>query len=27
MLTKKSWEHLGLENPNLSEQPDLLDSY
>ena len=26
MLTKKSWEHLGLENPNLSEQPDLLDS-
>jgi len=27
MLTKKSWDHLGLENPNLSEQPDLLDSY
>jgi len=27
MLTKKSWHHLGLENPNLSEQPDLLDSY
>ena len=27
MLTKKSWEHLELENPNLSEQPDLLDSY
>ncbi len=27
MLTKKSWQHLGLENPNLSEQPDLLDSY
>jgi len=26
MLTKKSWDHLGLENPNLSEQPDLLDS-
>ena len=26
MLTKKSWHHLGLENPNLSEQPDLLDS-
>ena len=26
MLTKKSWEHLELENPNLSEQPDLLDS-
>ena len=26
MLTKKSWKHLGLENPNLSEQPDLLDS-
>ena len=26
MLTKKSWEHLGLENPNLSEQPYLLDS-
>ena len=26
MLTKKSWDHLGLENPNLSEQPYLLDS-
>ena len=26
MLTKKSWHHLGLEDPNLSEQPDLLDS-
>lgn len=26
MLTKKAWDHLGLENPNLSEQPDLLDS-
>ena len=26
ILTKKSWHHLGLENPNLSEQPDLLDS-
>ena len=26
MLTKKSWDHLGLENPDLSEQPDLLDS-
>ena len=26
MLTKKSWDHLGLEDPNLSEQPDLLDS-
>ena len=26
MLTKKSWHHLGLENPNLSEQPNLLDS-
>ena len=26
MLTKKSWDHLGLENLNLSEQPDLLDS-
>ena len=26
MLTKKSWDHLGLENPNLSAQPYLLDS-
>ena len=26
MLTKKSWDHLGLENPNSSEQPYLLDS-
>ena len=26
MLTKKSWDHLGLEQPNLTEQPDLLDS-
>ena len=26
MLTKKSWNHLGLEYPNLAEQPDLLDS-
>ncbi len=26
MLTKKSWDHLGLEYPKLAEQPDLLDS-
>ena len=26
MLTKKSWDHLGLEHPNLAEQPDLLAS-
>ena len=25
MLTKKSWDHLGLEYPRLAEQPDLLD--
>ena len=25
MLTKKSWEHLGLKYPKIAKQPDLLD--